>query len=168
MEGHGAKVSSFKTFLSSLRATKETSWVLKFRKRRVSLVPRGSDRSVVTASPQNAAHPQVGLRKPSERLLIQHARGCCVIKLLFSTAISQHQTLAGLTAASGGRGNPAEEFNPRALSQSAGRVFFLKINLIHPLCPMTPLTQLKRSHITVPKQKKSYYDGESCPESNWH
>lgn len=97
--------------------TKGKSWVLKFRKRRVSLVLRGSDRCVETASPQNTAHPQVGLRKPSERLLIQHARGC-VIKLLFSTAISQHQTLAGLTAASGGRGNPAEEFNPSLLRLS--------------------------------------------------
>lgn len=102
MEGHGTRASSFQTFLNSLLETKETSWVLKFRKQRVSLVLRGSDRCVVTASPQNTAHPQVGLRKSSERLLIQHARGCCVIKLLFSTAISQHQTLAWLTAASGG------------------------------------------------------------------
>lgn len=150
-------------FSGSLQKTKRKSWVLKFRKRRVSLVLRGSDRCVETASPQNTAHPQVGLRKPSKRLLIQHARGC-VIKLLFSTAISQHQTLAGLTAASGGRGNPAEEFNPSQLRLSgAWRV--LKINLIHPLRPITPLTQLKRSHITVPKQKKSYYCGESCPGS---
>lgn len=106
MEGHGARVSSFQTFLSSLQETKETSRVLKFRNRHVSLVPLSSDRCVVTASLQNTAHPQVGLRKPSERLLIQHARGCSVIKLLFSTAIGQHQTLAGLTAASGGRRNP--------------------------------------------------------------
>lgn len=153
-------------FSGSVQKTKEKSWVLKFRKRRVSLVLRGSDRCVETASPQNTAHPQVGLRKPSERLLIQHARGC-VIKLLFSTAISQHQTLEGWL-----RPREAEVILRRNLtlrsrgSPDAWR--FLKINLIHPLRPITPLTQLKRSHITVPKQQKSYYRGQSCPGSKWH
>lgn len=57
----------------------------------------------------------------------------------------------------GGRGNPAEEFNPCALSQSDGRWFsptlgFLKINLIHPLCPITP------SH---PAEKVTYYGPET-------
>lgn len=51
---------------------------------------------------------------------------------------------------------------------SPGAWRFLKINLIHPLRPITLLTQLKRSHITVPEQKKSYYRGESCPGSKWH
>lgn len=153
--------ASVKIFLHAFRFfsrdKKETSWVLKFRKQHVSLVVRGSDRYLVTASPQNTAHPQVGLRKPSKRLLIQHARGCCVIKLLFSTAISQHQTLAGLAAAWGGTGNPAEEFNPCVLprsigSGSPGAWGFRKINLIHPLCPVTP------AHTA---EKVTYYSRET-------
>lgn len=41
-------------------------------------------------------------KKPGEAVLIQQARGCRVIKPLFSRAISQQQTLPQLTAGPGG------------------------------------------------------------------
>lgn len=49
-------------FLLSLRVRqKKHPCVLEFRRQHVCLVLQGSDRCTVTASPQNTAHPQVGL-----------------------------------------------------------------------------------------------------------
>lgn len=65
--GQKQKYVNFKIFLGFFlsllteRQKKKHPCVSEFRKRRVFLVLQGSDRCTVTASPQNTAHPQVGL-----------------------------------------------------------------------------------------------------------
>lgn len=86
--------------------------VAEFRKRHVCLVLQGFDRCTVTASPQNTAHPQVGL--------INLARHCwsnkpevAVWLSLFSTerSVSTKHCQSWLQPQEAAS-NPAEEFNP--------------------------------------------------------
>lgn len=59
--------------------------------------------AAATSSPRKRGSSPGGThKKPGEAVLIQQARGCRVIKPLFSGAISQQQTLPQLTAAPGG------------------------------------------------------------------
>lgn len=132
--------------------------VAEFRKRHVCWVLQGFDRCTVTASPQNTAHPQVGL--------INLARHCwsnkpevAVWLSLFSTerSVSTKHCQSWLQPQEAAS-NPAEEFNPctstwgsalRQLFAAALKIFEARFDLHDPSDPTCT-----SHYITPPGQKK--------------